>query len=63
MNEMTTNKQVFIINDQSISECFLNAIHWLDFRGVSSAASPDVLLGVVQHCSLLLASPGSDGDM
>ena len=30
---------------------------------MSSAVSPDVLLGVVQHCSLVLASPGTDGDI
>ena len=30
---------------------------------MSSAVSPDVLLGVVQLCSLVLASPGSDGDI
>ena len=46
-----------------IKVCFLNAIQWLDFIRVSSAVSPDVLLGVVQLCSLVLASPGSDGDI
>ena len=58
---MNDNKQasyissLHFINDQSISE----------WSVLSCWSGPDVLvlLGVVQHCSLLLASPGSDGDM
>ena len=46
-----------------IKVCFLNAIQWLDFIRVSSAVSPDVLLWMVQLCSLVLTSPGSDGDI